>query len=325
MGVFFFQKKKLWLILLMTGMLFLPVLKKFTALHLIQTDSTSKSLSILSWNVRLFDLYNWSENTKTKQKMFEFLKQRESSFYCFQEYYRQFKPLKENNFATTSHLKQELHCSFVHEYFIKKNKHHAFGMATFSKYPIVNKGEVLFGDSSTNMCLFTDVLIKQDTIRIYNAHLASVRLENKEYNFLDRLTSDQADRPATNNELRLSVVNIYKRLLKAYTLRRKQVNMLSAHIEQSPHPSIFVGDFNDTPSSYTYNKISKKYADAFLKKGFGFGKTLNTLWSFFRIDYIFLDSDFFDIIDYKRYKVDYSDHFPITAKFSLESQVVDPI
>ena len=43
-------------------------------------------LKVMSFNVRLFDLYNWSQNEKQNQ-IISFIKKENPDIICFQEYY----------------------------------------------------------------------------------------------------------------------------------------------------------------------------------------------------------------------------------------------
>ena len=56
-----------------------------------------------------------------------------------------------------------------------------FGIATFSKYPIVNSYNKQFSNDNSNQFTFTDIQKEQDTIRIYNAHLGSIRFNHTDY------------------------------------------------------------------------------------------------------------------------------------------------
>ena len=67
-----------------------------------------------------------------------------------------------------------------------KNKY--YGIATFSKYPIIKKGEIVHPGSSS-LSIYTDVLIRKDTFRIYNNHLQSFRLKRMERSFLEEMTN----------------------------------------------------------------------------------------------------------------------------------------
>ena len=47
-------------------------------------------IKIMSFNVRLFDLYNWSKNEKVKSNILSFIKKESPDIICFQEYYYDF-------------------------------------------------------------------------------------------------------------------------------------------------------------------------------------------------------------------------------------------
>jgi len=56
--------------------------------------------------------------------------------------------------------------------------------------------------------------------------------------------------------------------------------------------------------------------DAFLKKGFGIGRTFSALSPTLRIDYIFASNDF-TIRQYDRLVRNYSDHYMLVADVKL--------
>ena len=69
---------------------------------------------------------------------------------------------------------------------------------------------------------------------------------------------------------------------------------------------------NEPPSSYTYNVLCKDMQDSFREKATGIKSTYGGRIPFLRIDYILADTRY-EVIDYKTYDVEYSDHFPITS------------
>jgi endonuclease/exonuclease/phosphatase family metal-dependent hydrolase len=87
----------------------------------------------------------------------------------------------------------------------------------------------------------------------------------------------------------------------------------------SPHPILFCGDLNDIPNSYTYRTIKGNMQDAFLKKGFGIGRTYSGLSPTLRIDYIFADKNF-RIKQFNRIVKNLSDHYMLVADVELKSK-----
>ena len=47
----------------------------------------SSVLHLMSYNVRLFDLYNWNENEKSKSEIFKLIEVKNPDILCLQEYY----------------------------------------------------------------------------------------------------------------------------------------------------------------------------------------------------------------------------------------------
>jgi len=256
----------------------------------------------MSFNVRLFDLYNWKNNKHERDKIISLIKAENPDIICLQEYYYQ----NDNEFKTTNLLLDALKPIEIHTYFpiVNKDKYF-FGIATLSKYKIVKKGQIVF-NSTSNISIYTDVLINNDTVRIYNNHLESVRLGKEDYSFINKF-----DFNVEKNEIKDSK-HILKRLKDAFIKRALQAKVVHNNIKSTKYPVIVCGDFNDTPLSYAYNTISNNLNDAFLESGSGFGSTYNGKIPFLRIDFI-LYSNYFNSYNFKIVNKDLSDHFPITC------------
>ncbi len=89
-----------------------------------------------------------------------------------------------------------------------------------------------------------------------------------------------------------------------------------SNIQKSPYPAIICGDFNDTPMSYTYWKLSRGRRDSFKDAGKGFGATYSMLQPLLRIDYILSPKDV-RATSHKIVKLKYSDHYPVVATFAM--------
>ena len=201
---------------------------------------------------------------------------------------------------------------YSHMKVIMSGKNRFYAIATFSKFPIINKGEIIH-PASSSLTIYTDVIIKRDTFRIYNNHLESFRLKKMERSFLNEMaTSDDKE---TINEVK----NISVSLKKGFVRRAIQAQEVKENIDKSPYPVIVLGDFNDTPVSYAYRKIRKGLNDSFVNSGYGAGFTYKGNYPPNRIDYILYDNTlintYFEII-----KVKYSDHYPIVSYFREKNQ-----
>ena len=59
-------------------------------------------------------------------------------------------------------------------------------MAIYSKYPQIKKGYITInGKEKYNTCIYSDIVVNSDTIRIYNIHLASNWFNHNDYLFIE--------------------------------------------------------------------------------------------------------------------------------------------
>lgn len=296
---FFFKKKLFRYILIIAILSGYTYHHRFFALHLKnKSNITTNDIRILSYNVKTFDLYNWTHNTFSRKKIIHFIDSIAPDIICFQEYLTDDR----NIINTTDTLSDLLNISHIHQFFPHKNLYFNFGMATFSRYPIIKKKEIFFKESF-NFALVSDIVKAPDTIRIFNCHLQSIHLGKKEYNLLDSISN------VANKQKIKEVTPLLKLLRKAYRKRAHQVKIIENAISSSPYPVIVCGDFNDPPNSYTYQILSKNLYDSFLEAGNGFGYTYNKFIIPYRIDFI-LYNDFFNAVYAQKFKIPYSDHFP---------------
>lgn len=271
-------------------------------------NGSGQKIKIMSFNVRVFDLYNWTGNTKTRNKIFDLLKDESADIICFQEF---FYSEKKNYFNTLDTLLQIQEAKNFHTEFTKTVLDtHRFGIATFSKFPILNRGKVEFATIGNNLCIYSDIKINEDTIRVYNAHLASLHFARSDYKFLDEIAQVE-----TGEQMK-GIRQILKRIKEAFIKRASQADAISKHISESPYRVILCGDFNDTPHSYAYSTISGNLKDAFTESGNGIGATYIGRISPFRIDYILHSQSLFSS-GFETIPEELSDHYPISCTIKL--------
>ena len=267
------------------------------------SENKSDTFKLLSYNVRLFNFFENNRGITSERKVIAFIKAQKPDIVCLQEFFMTGYPAVEEPLM----LEALGGKYYSHMKLIGSGKGRYYGIVTFSKFPIIRKGEIVHPGSSS-LSIFTDVLIKNDTFRIYNNHLQSFRLHRMERSFIEELTV--SDDKQTINEVKSLSVSLKKGFIK----RAQQAQKVKDNINSSPFPVIVVGDFNDTPVSYVYTKIRKGLNDSFVNSGYGAGFTYIGNYPRNRIDYILYNStlvnSYFEII-----KVKYSDHYPIIAYF----------
>jgi endonuclease/exonuclease/phosphatase family metal-dependent hydrolase len=263
------------------------------------------TLSIMSYNVRLFDRYNPSRDQSlvNKNKILKVISDRNPDVICFQEFYHQDQP---TSFVTKDTILQLLNVKDYHERYIHKLAgRQNFGIATFSKFPVIEKGGINFpGDETTfNYCIYTDIIKESDTFRVYNVHLQSIRLQTDDYAMFEK----------DGNYSESGIFSIVNKIRKAYPIRADQAKLVVNHISNSPYPVIICGDFNDTPLSYVYNQFNRKLTDAFRNSSWGIGKTYAGKIPAGRIDYIF-HSNSLGSRNFVVHREKLSDHFAISCE-----------
>lgn len=267
-------------------------------------SDSKNGIKVLSYNVRLFDLYNWTHNKDTRDNIFSFLQKESADIVCLQEYFQG----DSGYFETRDTLMDITRAKDAHiEYTLSRAKKHHWGIATFSKYPIVNKGKIVFKTRSNNICIFSDLKIGEDTVRVYNLHLQSIHFGYADYKFIDALKEKNDTLDA--EDIEIASKNILRRLKRAFIKRAEQSEKVLAHIAACKYPVIVCGDFNDTPFSYTYHSFSRQLQDAFMESGNGIGSTYYGDFPSYRIDYI-LHSEDLTSSGFEVLHQELSDHFP---------------
>lgn len=267
------------------------------------SGNKTNTFKVLSYNVRLFNYFENKNGAVSEKKIVDFLKAQKPDVICLQEFFGLGNQAqKEAAFRTELGEKYYSHIKVL-----GNGKNRFYGIATFSKYPILKKGEIIHPGSSS-LSIYTDVLVGKDTIRIYNNHLQSFRLMRMERSFIEEMTaSDDKETMGEVKSISLSLKNGFIR-------RSLQAQVVKDNINRSPFPAIVAGDFNDTPVSYAYRKIRKGLNDSFVNSGYGAGFTYRGNYPPNRIDYILYDktlnNSYFEIL-----RIKYSDHYPIIAYF----------
>lgn len=277
--VWFFIKKKMMYVSLVSILLVSPNILNIFQISFPSSENEN-SFKLVSYNVRLFDLYNWTENHVTRDKILDFLKEENADVLCLQEFYHSTKP--ETGFDMVDKLQEKLNKPYKHVKFTTHLRNEDFwGIATFSNYPIIKEGQIVFGKRYNNTCIFSDIVYKEDTFRVYNAHFASIQFKPEDYKLINEINNDEEPKDFVSRSLQIA-----RRMKKAFVEREHQVNLVLEHIKTSPYPALLCGDFNDTPTSYSYNQAEDFLCDAFKESGNGRGKTYIGDFPSFRIDYI---------------------------------------
>jgi endonuclease/exonuclease/phosphatase family metal-dependent hydrolase len=275
------------------------------------------TLRLLSWNVHQF---GFSEGQTagliTRRKIVDYIKEQDADVLCLQEFIKDI-PAGTKHVSIFELLKNIGYpYSFFSEDYIQSRGKYAMGVAIFSRYPIRDSFRIRYSGEVASMSaetlLAADILFEKKPVRIFTTHLQSNRLAKEEY---VHVTSRRGDK----DSVLIASKTIAKKLRQAYRFRSEQADKVAAALNSSPHPEIIAGDFNDIPNSYTYFQLVKDRQDAFREKGWGLGRTFSHISPTLRIDYIMADKRF-EVLQYKRRLLPYSDHYPIIADLRFREQ-----
>ncbi len=242
---------------------------------------TENGIKVMSYNVMQF--YSLKEKQKsTFQNINDFLKAEAPDVICFQEY----KIEKTNLFQD-------------YQFRVINNDSANLKTVILSKYRIINDKHYGFG-SSNNSAVFADIVINNDTLRVFSIHFESLNLKQD-----IQMLQEEPNR------------RLAKRLSRSFSRQILQIEEIEKDIINSPYPVVLSADMNNTAFSHLYKRITDLgLKDTFVESGEYYGRTFNFFGLPVRIDMIFVDPELRSI-HFKNYDVDFSDHKPVMAEIGL--------
>ncbi len=259
------------------------------------TDTEGLSLKIITYNVGLF-VQGKDTEVANRKNIIEFLKNENADVIALQEFY----------ISDTNNIKRFLPSHKYVTYFLFPTKKGGyFGNITYSKFPIINKGRIPF-NSSTNLCIYTDINFHNRPIRVYNTHL-----ESHSISFTTLIKRLRESTSITDQ-----IIDVHDKVAETFKRRGIQVDEIVKHSQSTDLPTIICGDLNDTPMSYTYHSLSANRKDSFRQSGKGFSATYSFLWPMLRIDYILHPLPIW-CKSHETPRIDHSDHYPVITELII--------
>ena len=268
-------------------------------------ETEGNTLKFMTYNVHMFTYAN-DLVTNAQPAMLQLIQSEQPEVLCMQDF--QLKTGTNGQLETIDSIKTILKTNYFYDGPENPTLFPTQSIVTFSKFPIVNSGYVLFSAASGgNQAIFTDINKNGRIIRIYNVHFESLGFQQSAYE--EWATAD--------------ILGKFKFLYKvkdkfamAFANRSRQVKMVKKHAGSCPYPFIIAGDFNDTPSSYAVNYTMKGMRNAFREKGRGYRVTFNGGLPDFQIDYV-LVQPYFTVLNYNVIRKKLSDHYPVVVTLAL--------
>ncbi|NVO30194.1 endonuclease/exonuclease/phosphatase family protein [Hymenobacter lapidiphilus] len=297
-----------------------PHFQRGLALHPLRLTTAAEPatagpvVQVLSANVRIFNVYPQLRNDglQSSKEMVRWLAESKADVLCLQEFYNEpagTKSADGNVFRAMDKIGRQA----GRESFLSKTLTNSagaeFGMAIFSRHPIVNKGTIQFGKLTQNHGMWADLrLPSQDTIRVYSFHLQSMSMDEK----------DIVDSYSSKSGLKKKGLGLLRRFKRGAVLRHAQIDTLVNRFAKCPYPILLCADLNDVPYSYSYDKLADGFQNAWTSVGNGVGSTYNGRIPFLRIDNQFAGPRWQVRDFWVNYEIPYSDHYPTTATYQLK-------
>lgn len=276
-------------LVLLIGITFINKFYKFSAKDYLDEE---KDFTVMSYNVRLFNVFKWMNSDNVPQNILDFINDKNPDILCIQEY------------SSSANIDLKV---YRHKYILMQGNQIKTAQAIFSKFPIIDQGNIAFPNSNNNV-VFADIKKGKDIIRVYNMHLQSIKISPDVTEINENIDAiDQG-----KSQL------LFYRISKAFRQQQQQAEIFKNHKKDCKYPIIICGDMNNSAFSYVYRNIKGKLKDSFEEAGKGFGATYKFKYYPARIDYIFADEK----MEVKKFEsfsdFENSDHYPIMAKLALE-------
>jgi endonuclease/exonuclease/phosphatase family metal-dependent hydrolase len=287
---------------------------RFTSSFNLQKQTNA--LRVMSWNVESFEILKVKTHPEEKEKMIRLINQYQPDIACFQEMSSadssKTADYRLQDFIDSLHFPYHYYVYDVAEDYYPRTHTH-YGKIIFSRLPIINKQTIKNPPGDYNYTFeYCDIKNGNDTIRVFNVHLQTMKFTDENYNYIDSFSL------RTKRDLKESK-GIIEKLKASFSKRHAQADFVKSEMNKSPYPIIICGDFNDVPNSYAYETIGDGLQNAFVKKGVGFGRSFSEILPTLRIDNIFVDPKF-SVLQYTRIKKRLSDHYPVITDLLFSAQ-----
>ena len=274
---------------------------------------------LLSANVRIFNVYAQLHDKEfaSSKGMIRWLAASPADVLCLQEYYNEPRGSRDDGavFQTDDRLGRETGRHSFISVTLTNGIGAEFGLAIFSRFPIVRRGTIAFGRLSQNHAMWADLARpaartgrgRPDTVRVFNLHLQSMSMEE----------TDLLAATASRAGLLQKAPGLLRRFRNGAVARGAQVDTVLARVARSPYPVLLAGDLNDLPYSYAYDQLADHLQNAWATAGFGVGATYHGRLPLLRIDQQFAGPAWRVLGCRVHREIQWSDHFPVEGLYEL--------
>ncbi len=258
-----------------------------------QIDDTEGTLELITYNVHNF----WSTpeygDSCTIDLIVDYLAESKADIVCLQEALPEGETLE----------KLQKHYKYIESF----TENGSSPIACLSKTPIVRMEKIEY-ESHGNRSVCFYIKYKGQILRIINNHLETVGLELEDKAEFKSIIDGEIEDDEYKQE---GIKRIAGFISRSMGKRQSQAENVANFIGDNAKNTIALGDFNDTPLSYTHYMIDRKLTDCYAERGQGLGFSYEQNGMHVRIDHAFCSDDFETVKCYVDDEAVFSDHYPL--------------
>lgn len=254
------------------------------------SDST---LTIISYNI------GGKKTDEQRAELLRFLKTADADIVCLQEISPHFLTNHKKWLDSTSY-------SFLQ----------SGAIATLSHFPFLSDTIHIDYPTRHNQSMACWIDFHGDSLLVINNHLESNGLSQEEKdNYTNAITDPHRETIKSSSRMLLG------KLSEAAAYRGTQADTICSLVDNNTdHYIIVCGDFNDTPISYPYQRLSRRLKSAYREAAFGPGFTYSQRTFPVRIDHLFYSSRWTCTSCRVDRTVLSSDHYPLVVRLSKKER-----
>lgn len=276
----------------------------YIPLHCKESEVPQEAIKVLSLNCHGFGFIKHTE--QEPNPTLRYLKESKADIICLQEAYTSGK---KSPYVSMRHIAKYLpEYPYVILRFAQKDR--GTSLMLLSKFPVKDT-RLLPLDSRFNGGVVYTLDVKGKEVQLYNLHLESFYLTNKDANEYMTLAKE-------GDPIRLKD-RVKAKFTPAFKRRAAQADAIAIDCAQSKTPYVIVcGDFNDTPISYARSRIASELVDAYTHTGCGWGISFRFKRFGVRIDHILHSEQIESYNCHIDQQASISDHKPISCFMVLK-------
>ncbi len=249
-------------------------------------------LTIISYNV------GYMNTDEQREELFQFINTTNADIVCLQE----------ASGSVINKYKKWLNS-------ISYNVLRSGSIATFSRLPFLSDTIHIDYPTRKNHSMACWINFHGDSLLVINNHLESNGLSQEEKDdYTHTIIEPNREAIKSNSKMLLS------KLSEAAAYRGAQADSIRALVERNTgKPIIVCGDLNETPISYTYQRLARCLNSAYRQRGKGPGFSYSRRSFPVRIDHLFYSDDWSCTSCSIDRTISASDHYPLIVRLSKKA------